>query len=525
MSNLLTQPFFTVRPSGALTLPGVLAAMARDEVEGFPALRSHQAMFWHMFLTQLGGLALQGAGRTDIPEGEEDWRGLLRGLTARFPDDEPWRLVVEDLTKPAFLQPAATPGPELKNVAVTPDALDLLITSRNHDLKQKVAWAGTPQDWVFALVSLQTGEGYGGAGNQGVARMNGGSSSRPMLTLAPLTGGLARAQTPRPGLWFRRDIRILLETRTAQAVLDFPNCGGLGLVWCAPWPEGAQLQTRELDPWFIEICRRVRLMRNGDRIFAVKGTSQKTRIDAKMFKGNLGDPWAPIHKVESKSFTLGDEGDFTYDKLRELLFSGDWELPLLARPASFETPQTPLTIVAQALARRKSKTGGFKSRCVPLSGKIARALYAPDQRKSLHELARNLADEISDFDKALSYALALAAVGGAREKITRDSYLPARTARDHFARFADTIFFEHLWKRYEADGDAARASQRSAFVRILWERVRIIFDEALPSMPCASLYRPRAEFAARDALVGKVMNNYSDLLKIPQSTEASLDAD
>ena len=58
---------------------------------------------------------------------------------------------------------------------------DLLLTSRDHDLKQTVASRASPEDWVFALVSLQTSEGYGGRGNYGIAQMNGGSSSRPML--------------------------------------------------------------------------------------------------------------------------------------------------------------------------------------------------------------------------------------------------------------------------------------------------------------------------------------------------------
>jgi len=525
MTNLLTQPLFSVAPLGALTLPGVMAALARDEADGFPALRPHQGMFWHMFLVQLGALALHGAGTADIPEDEESWRDLLRRLTANFPGDEPWQLVVEDWTKPAFLQAPVPKGLELKNDVPTPDALDLLITSKNHDLKQAVAWAGGAEDWVFALLALQTGEGYGGAGNQGIVRMNGGSSSRPMLTLAPAAAAPGRAQSPRPGLWFRRDVRVLLETRSGREVLDFPERGGRGLVWLAPWGEDDQLQARELDVWFIEICRRVRLTQANGRIGAVKGTSKATRIDGKQFKGNVGDPWAPVHKVECKAFTLGDEGDFGFDKLVDLLFSGTWDLPLLARPARFETPETPLTVVAQALARGNSKTGGFKSRALPLSGKIALALWSPDQRKALHELAKAQVEEIASFDKALSYALVLAVAGGERAKISpRESYAYAQSARDHLDRCADAMFFASLWRRYEAADDAARDSVRSDFIRDLWARTREIFEDALPAMPCASLFRPRAEAAASSALTASVMKSYSDCLKPPKTMEMAHDA-
>ena len=80
----------------------------------------------------------------------------MRDLTPGFAADEPWQLVVEDWTQPAFLQPPVPDGVTLANPVPTPDALDLLITSKNHDLKQAVARQGQPEDWLFALVSLQT---------------------------------------------------------------------------------------------------------------------------------------------------------------------------------------------------------------------------------------------------------------------------------------------------------------------------------------------------------------------------------
>jgi CRISPR system Cascade subunit CasA len=522
MVNLLTHPLLTTLPLGTLTLPGVLAALGRDEVESFPALRPHQGMFWHMFLVQLGALALHGTGRVDIPTSEEDWRSLLRGLTKDFPGDEPWHLVVEDVSKPAFMQPSVPATLDLKNAVPTPDALDLLITSRNHDLKQAVAQDASAEDWVFALITLQTGEGYGGAGNQGIARMNGGSSSRPMLSLAPLPALREKAQTPRPGAWFRRDLSLLLADRNCRDVLDFPAHGGLGLTWLANWPEDEQLQTRQLDPWFIDICRRVRLRILKGQISALKGTSKATRINGKHLNGNLGDPWAPIHKSEGKNFTLGDEGDFTYSKLTELLFAGDWALPLLAKPAPFDTPEAPLTLVAQALARGNSKTGGFKARFIPLSGKLARTLWSPDQRKTLHEVAKEMANEIAIFDKGLSYALVLTVAGGERENISRESYAFTREARAHLDRYADSLFFEHLWGRYEAEGDAREAG-KTAFLKDLWEKTQGIFDQALPAMPCASLYRPRAEVAARGALIGMVMKSLGNYFKAPEPTEEAHD--
>ena len=119
-----------------------------------------------MFLVQLAALALWHAKRaarrpSELPADPASWAAALRALTANHADDAPWRLVVDDDAKPAFLQPPAPPGLKWTTVH-TPDELDVLITSRNHDLKQTIAYQAAPEDWVFALVSLQTSEGYSG---------------------------------------------------------------------------------------------------------------------------------------------------------------------------------------------------------------------------------------------------------------------------------------------------------------------------------------------------------------------------
>ena len=63
-------------------------------------------------------------------------------MTPGYPDDEPWQLVVDDITKPAFMQPPASSAErekDYKSSVATPDELDMLVTSKNHDLKAAVA--------------------------------------------------------------------------------------------------------------------------------------------------------------------------------------------------------------------------------------------------------------------------------------------------------------------------------------------------------------------------------------------------
>src|SRR5690606_11832231 len=117
------------------SLFAVFAALARGEADSFPALRPHQREPWHAFCVQVAAMALIRAGEHAMPGAEEDWRRLLIGLTPDWPEGEAWSLVVEDWTKPALLQPPVvrpTDAKDYKNRLTTPDALDMLVTAKNH---------------------------------------------------------------------------------------------------------------------------------------------------------------------------------------------------------------------------------------------------------------------------------------------------------------------------------------------------------------------------------------------------------
>ena len=510
--NILDDPIFTVTGGARVSLSALFAGFARGNVQGFPALRPHQRPAWHMFVVQLGVLALWAAGRDEPPGDAADWAALLRDLTPDHTDDAPWRLVVADQRKPAFLQPPAPDGLKWRAVE-TPDALDMLITSRNHDLKQTVARQASAEDWVFALVSLQTSEGYGGMHNNGIARMNGGSSSRPMLGLAPARDG---DQSVDPSSWWVRDVRRLLSARTSGEAVGVGAAGGLALLWCCDWAESGQLDLRDLDPLFIEVCRRVRLTDGSGTMTAMRATSNATRIDAKAFKGNVRDPWAPVHKIDAKSFTLGGS-DFTYKRLNELLFSGDWEVPLLAQPGPGETDD--MLLVAEALSRGNSKTEGFKSRVVPVPRNVVAFLAL----ETAATLAKIQIDEIAVFDKALKNALVLLAARGERELVKKDYYALAAPARARFDRIADRLFFPSLWRRLSTGSisDDAVADAKRTFLADLLKAARAELDAAIPAIPCTAIYRPRAEARSRREFHFSVQKHCPDLFSKESSDVAA----
>ncbi len=503
--NLTTDPVLTLAGGEKVTLPALFAAMARGEVRGFPALRPHQRPAWHMFLVQLGALSLWTAGRDRLPDDAASWTADLRKLTPDYPDDAPWSLFIEERNKPAFLQPP-DPGGLKWNTVETPDALDLLITARNHDLKQTVAKQATTEDWVFALVSLQTSAGYDGRGNCGIARMNGGSSSRPMLGLTPARDGDLSLD---PSAWWARDVGRLVTARKSGKPGLVGRVGGPALLWCFDWPEGHQLDFRELDPWFVEVCRRVRLMNTKGAVSAQRSTSKTARIDAKAFKGNVGDPWAPVHKTEEKSLTLGG-GDFDYKRLCELMFSGDWAVPLLAQHGGDETGD--MLLVAEALSRGNSKTEGFKSRVVQVPGKVVR-FFSTETAASL---SKAQLVEITGFDAALRYAIALAAAGGDRDGVKRDHFKRAAPASKRFDRTADRLFFPSLWRRVEAraltDPDAEETA-KIQFLKDLFEAATAELESALPAIPCPTIQRPRAEARAWRAFGSRVGKEYPVLFE------------
>ena len=516
--NLLDDPILTLSSGEMVSLPGLFAAMTHQEAHGFPALRPHQRPAWHMFLVQLGALAVSGAGFESPPDDATSWRKALRALTPKHPDDSPWLLATPNLSRPAFLQPPTSDNLSWKPVS-SPDDLDMLITARNHDVKRTVARNATAEDWVYALVSLQTCEGYGGRGKYGIARMNGGSSSRTMVALAPASG---RDLTANPSAWWHRDVSILTKSRRRRATNQLGRVGGPSLLWCLDWPEGEQLDLRDLDPWFIEICRRVRLTESRGELSACHASSKAARIDAKVFKGNVGDPWAPVHRKKGKSFTLGS-GKFDYKRLVELLFSGDWSRPLLSSPAADERGD--MLLVAEAFARGNSKTDGFQSRVVAAPGEIL-SLFAS---KTVATFSKAQMDEIAKFSKALRFALALVAAHGdhnllkGKGRKSRQYFKRTDPACDRFERLADRQFFPSLWQRVatEQQDTIPEASPRLRFLQYLLTKAENELEFSIPSIPCPATLRPRSEARARRAFKRQVRIRFPELFEMEKSNVAT----
>jgi CRISPR system Cascade subunit CasA len=490
---LLTDPIVPVVVAGDdwLSLPGVLAALSQGDIAGFPGLAGHQRQSWFQFLVQLAAIALHRNGRTTPPPDPETWTGLLRTLAP----ETAWSLMVEDLTQPAFLQPPIRQGGTngYSVIAETPDGIDLPITAKNHDLKSARLGAASPHHWAYALLNLQTMQGFLGAGNYGIARMNGGFASRALIDFV--------ADPPTWGGRFRRAVGLLLDRRDAilaeQPSEHYQPEGGRALLWLEPWDRDESLSLKTLDPYFIEVCRRIRLVRSGDTgaLVALGRTSKCARLEAKAATGNLGDPWTAVEKKTGAALTVG-AGGFHYRKVVEILFSGKYQMPptLKVRP---DDPDPDMRVHFAVLVRGQGKTDGLYERLLPARHPKA------GRHTELYELANGMIrHEIEEGAKrALKAGLCTLLQGGRDDKLDFTDRR-ADTWLDLLDHRIDEIFFDHLWALALAGDEEAREPLQRHWQTALAAEARAIFEVAVDQLPAPSARRERARAQAETVFYG-----------------------
>ena len=525
MTNVLMDRICRVRQNDGTTdtlnLPQIFAALMANIVASFPALRPHQRHAWHAFLVQLGAMAMHNAVLVEPPTDADEWRRIIRALTPDFPNDEPWHLVGQDITKPALMQPPAKSEDsekDYKNIIATPDELDMLVTSKNHDLKASTGTQGDANDWLFALLTLQTMEGFSGSGNYGVSRMNGGLGNRPVFTLAPVEG--SEAQQIPIGRHVKRDITALLEHR-ATLVSDYPMTdNGIGLLWTLPWDGTAAeiIPLNELGPFYIEICRRIRLRVNdAGGLYAVRATSRAARVESKAMNGRTGDPWTPINMKEGKSLTLA-AGGFTYKRIVDYMMSdGDWKWPTLLN----STPSDPddMALVARAMVRGQGKTEGYYERIIPISHKVKSAMMRRASVQELGIIARERIDNVGKVQRVLRHAVSVFAAGGG-DSISDEHRSRANPWANRLDEIVDATFFDDLQGEFEAAA-ADRQGKRDKWLLngtigngIIDENgdgvinhARKILHDAEDALPCNEIRRYKARTRADSAFEGMIRSN------------------
>lgn len=439
--NLLTDPLLRVQTREGLrtlNLPELMEALGQDRVEHLAGIQRHQEDAFHVFLCYLAGAILARREATNPVQDQVFWREGLRMLAGQAGDDA-WTLVVEDHSRPAFMQPplpVAEHG-RLRPKADTPDSLDLLVTAKNHDVKQARASRAHVDSWVYALVSVQTMDGFAGLGNRGISRMNKGYGTRSIVELV---------RTRRPGGRWRDAVVRLLEHR--EQVLDGPwgyDPQGLVLVWTEPWDGQTSLPLSMLDPFYVEICRRIRL-RGGEFVTRADFLSSTAdRIAASELHGVVGDAWLPIDLGQAGREQPGREkalnvtaAGLTPELLRRLIFSDGFVLTPLQEPLG--DWQGDLWLRVSVLVRGQGITEGFHEREIPIPPRARRRLFGPPEaRASLAQIARTATEIAGNVQNRVLRPAVLTYLEGAPEELRFDR----ESARSWWTQCAHR--FETLW--------------------------------------------------------------------------------
>ncbi|GIX39462.1 MAG: CRISPR-associated protein Cse1 [Silanimonas sp.] len=508
MHDLLNEPLIGVRTHRGehrVNLPELLAALSSGAVEGYTGLRAHQADPWHVFLVQLAA-SIQARHPTEaLPTNAAYWREGLLDLAEGIP--EAWHLVVEDVTKPAFLQhpwkswdaEAADYGVKTSRgqvlfdpKATTPDELDVLVTAKNHDVKMARARPSAEEAWVFALMMLQTTSGFLGKGNYGIVRMNGGFASRSIAAWARERGVSSR---------FIDEVRALARLREGVCrELRYPQRGTV-LTWLTPWNrKGHQHTLSQLEPWFIEAARPIRLCLLADgRLLALGATSEVRQIGPKTVEnGDVGDPWTVINVGDKKkgrsALTLSEEG-FTPQRLTDLLFEQGFELTPLQKPQPGEGVGW---FIASCLVRGQGKTEGFHRAEIAVPAAARRALLQPARRETLGQLARTLLGDAKDTQKALGTALTVLTEGGPDKADFERVEAWVKAVRSQFASHWEQHYFPTLWRGADEPHEAVRSHWQQRLV----ETGQALLDAASTRLPLPSNRRWRALIQAQSAWRG-----------------------
>jgi CRISPR system Cascade subunit CasA len=515
--NLLEQPLLQYRRVGSgerivCTLPELFIAMAHDQVRDFPVLRPHQRHPWHAFLVQLAAIALHRAERTEPFATAQEWQAALLALTPDDPDGAAWCLV-SPVGRPAFLQ-ASEPSGDIstwKNCLVAADELDMLVTSKNHDLKAARMLNSSAEEWVYALVSLQTQEGFLGAGNYGISRMNGGFASRCGVGIHP---------NGRWGARWMRDMAAISRQRQALVNdLGFVDSKGHALIWTIPWDGVTSLLLDSLDPFYIEICRRVKLRQEGSIKAQVTG-SKSARIAAKELNGNTGDSWMPVDTAAVKALTITSRG-FDYRLSSELMLGSKYRKPSAQEWLTTDDAEG-VHFIAQGVARGQGKTGGYHERRIPISKSVRKA-FQTRKTDALAKLAEERIAAISEIRKMLREALVTLFNSGAKDETAKRKDA-SDTVKERATLFAqpfeaecDAQFFLELTEEIEAED---RDAVRMQWLCDLADRAERVLRSAFDAGPRSGQLRYRAQSAALGRLHGQMRSDKSKLPTLAQALKA-----
>jgi CRISPR system Cascade subunit CasA len=411
-------------------------------------------------------------------------KGAVAALRRRVSVDDAaraaWSLHQPDGTIPAFMQTAVLPsadaipiipceGKDIRNYPVwgsNPKEISSLLFGPQHSIKAGFSNnAMTMDQWselvVYGLIDAQTMSGYGGRGNPGIAKMNGGASTRVMSGIRP-SGHISG--------WIRRDAEILYEALVNHRADAFSNPAfersGVLCLWCIPWngekEEGITPGvTVKIHPLVIEVCRRIRVHVADDARVVLKSTSDqrfsKTYTEASC--GITDDPWSHIEisgdkqkgktwvrdSLSNKAMISAISGGEVYGK------KGVSIRPSLLTSASSDIDgNRPMEWYIAFVERGMCKTAGFHQRSIPVPGTVAKRMGDSMYIQTINALAHRMLKEEERLRGQCIHALMKMRSGTDLSQPSLDKDPRVQKSMDQFSVMVDDIFFTTLWSYADA---------------------------------------------------------------------------
>jgi CRISPR system Cascade subunit CasA len=273
----------------------------------------------------------------------------------------------------------------------------------------------------------------------------------------------------------------------------------------------------ELDPFFIEVCRRVRLTATEQgRLAALARPANAPRVASQALKGNLGDPWVPINqgKGDRSSLTVSGNG-FDYRLAQRILCELELKRPLSMKELPGEHGDDSEIHMA-VLVRGQGKTEGLHERVIPLPGSVAAYLSFDEEEpdSTLADLSQEMVEFAGEARKVLRQAVLVYLQGPENPNFKKPD---ANPTIDGYDRRIDEEFFNHLFETPNIGSDEVIHRWQMFLRDEALRRARDVWHRTLPP----SARREKARVASEAVLFGGLRKRLPEAFPENDSKEVS----
>jgi len=384
--------------------------------------------------------------------------------------EEAWCMVT-GLKEMAFMQP---PGDDwnMKDPWSMPDQSDVLITSRNHDVKRHIIHNPTQEHWVFALVSIQTTWGYGGPFNYGVLRVRNSYSARCFLSILPSTLSL--------GARFLREVQVWSEE--IRACQDSGKQGkNHKLLWTHYWSGVEQIDSMDLHPAAVEVCRMYKLIEQNGKIICVRKGSKKSRVAQ---TGPWVDVWTPMRVEEDGTVSrVSLSGSPDLRNIHKILFEYTPCRSMIPRERDGDSPILQVRGVARDPSRN-GMTAGYVDLHLPMPFK------RESERAQMGERAMAWILTLESIREQLRTCI-FAFLQGGPEQIDKKHEGSTKQSANYLSEFDQTSLRDFFACLMETNGVSLEKSNK-LWQQKLFENFSSVIGRVTDSAPVPSSVRYRA---------------------------------